>query len=320
MIVWILLIVLGFVFLVKGADLLVEGASNIAKKFHIPEIIIGLTIVSIGTSLPELFVSITSAIEGYPDMAIGNVVGSNIANMFLILGMSAIIKTITFKKETRLIEIPICLAVSIIFMILCNIGQDITRIDAVILTVLFIAFIAYTIVMAKKGEEFDKEENEEDSEKEDKPTGSVFKNIIYIVLGIILLKFGGDFTVDNAVNIANFFGLSEKLISVTILAVGTSLPELVTSVSAAIKGKSDIAIGNIIGSNIFNILFIIGVSALIKPIVYNMSYNIDMIFVLLSTIILALFPIIPPKNKMSRWNGIVFVIIYAVYIVTLLIK
>jgi len=320
MIVWILLIVLGFVFLVKGADLLVEGASNFAKKFHIPEIIIGLTIVSIGTSLPELFVSITSAIDGYPDMAIGNVVGSNIANMFLILGMSAIIKTITFKKETRLIEIPICLAVSIIFMILCNIGQDITRIDAIILTVLFIAFIAYTIVMAKKGEEFDKEENEEDIKKEDKATGSVIKNIIYMILGIVLLKFGGDFTVDNAVNIANFFGLSEKLISVTILAVGTSLPELVTSVSAAIKGKSDIAIGNIIGSNIFNILFIIGVSALIKPIVYNMSYNIDMIFVLLSTIILALFPIIPPKNKMSRWNGIVYVILYIVYIVTLLIK
>ncbi|MBE5820493.1 MAG: calcium/sodium antiporter [Clostridiales bacterium] len=320
MIVWILLIVLGFVFLVKGADLLVEGASNFAKKFHIPEIIIGLTIVSIGTSLPELFVSITSAIDGYPDMAIGNVVGSNIANMFLILGMSAIIKTITFKKETRLIEIPICLAVSIIFMILCNIGQDITRIDAIILTILFIAFIAYTIVMAKKGEEFDKEENEEDIKKEDKPTGSVIKNIIYMILGIVLLKFGGDFTVDNAVNIANFFGLSEKLISVTILAVGTSLPELVTSVSAAIKGKSDIAIGNIIGSNIFNILFIIGVSALIKPIVYNMSYNIDMIFVLLSTIILALFPIIPPKNKMSRWNGIVYVILYIVYIVTLLIK
>ena len=320
MIVWILLIVLGFVFLVKGADLLVEGASNFAKKFHIPEIIIGLTIVSIGTSLPELFVSITSAIDGYPDMAIGNVIGSNIANMFLILGMSATIKTIIFKRETRLIEIPICLVISIVFMILCNIGQDITRIDAIILTVLFIAFIAYTIVMAKKGEEFDKEENEKDIKKEDKPTGSVIKNIIYMILGIVLLKFGGDFTVNNAVNIANFFGLSEKLISVTILAIGTSLPELVTSVSAAIKGKSDIAIGNIIGSNIFNMLFIIGTSALIKPIVYNMSYNIDMIFVLLSTIILALFPIIPPKNKMSRWNGILFVIIYVVYIITLLVK
>lgn len=318
MVLWLALIVLGFVLLIKGADLLVEGASNVAKKFHIPEIVIGLTIVSIGTSLPELFVSIKSAIGGYPDMAIGNVVGSNIANLLLILGTSAIIKTVTFKRETRLIEIPICLAVSIIFMILSNIGQDVTRIDAIILVILFILFIIYTIVMAVKGEEFDKEDEEEVAD--DKNTGSTLKNILYIILGIILLKFGGDFTVDNAVNVANFFGLSEKLISVTILAVGTSLPEFVTSVSAAIKGKSDIAIGNIIGSNIFNMLLIIGVSALIKPIVYNVSYNIDMTFVLGATAVLALFPIIPPKNKMSRGNGIVYVILYAVYMATLLLK
>ena len=319
MALWIALIVLGFILLIKGADLLVEGASNTAKKFHIPEIIIGLTIVSIGTSLPELFVSIKSAIDGYPDMAIGNVVGSNIANLLLILGVSAIVRTITFKKETRLIEIPICLAVSIVFMILSNIGQDITRIDAAILVALFIAFIIYTIVMAVKGEEFDKED-EKSEEVDEKPAGSAIKNIVYMILGIVLLKIGGDFTVDNSVNVANFFGLSEKLISVTILAVGTSLPEFVTSVSAAIKGKSDIAIGNIIGSNIFNMLFIIGVSALIKPIVYNVSYNIDMIFVLVATLVLALFPIIPPNNKMSRGNGIVYVILYMVYLVTLFVK
>lgn len=319
MIGWIALIVLGFILLIKGADLLVEGASNVAKKFHIPEIIIGLTIVSIGTSLPELFVSIKSAIGGYPDMAVGNVVGSNIANLLLILGVSSIIKSVSFKRETRLIEMPICLAVSIIFMILCNMGQDVTRFDATFLVILFILFIIYTIVMAVKGEEFDKEDEKEEVVDE-KPTGSTIKNIINIILGIILLKFGGDFTVDNAVNVANFFGLSEKLISVTILAIGTSLPELVTSVSAAIKGKSDIAIGNILGSNIFNMLFIIGVSALIKPIVYNLSYNIDMIFVLVATLVLALFPIIPPKNKMSRGNGIAYVILYAVYLATLLVK
>lgn len=318
MVFWIALIVLGFILLIKGADLLVEGASNVAKKFHIPEIIIGLTIVSIGTSLPELFVSIKSAIGGYPDMAIGNVVGSNIANLLLILGVSTIVKSITFKRETRLIEMPICLAVSIIFMILCNIGQDVTRIDATILVILFILFIIYTIVMAVKGEEFDREDEEE--VKDDKDTGSTLKNILYIILGIVLLKFGGDFTVDNAVNVANFFGLSEKLISVTILAVGTSLPEFVTSVSAAIKGKSDIAIGNILGSNIFNMLLIIGVSALIKPITYNLSYNIDMIFVLVGTLILALFPVIPPKNKMTRGNGLVYVILYALYMVTLFVK
>ena len=318
MALWIALIVLGFILLIKGADLLVEGASNVAKKFHIPEIIIGLTIVSIGTSLPELFVSIKSAMGGYPDMAIGNVVGSNIANLLLILGVSTIIKPISFKRETRLIEMPICLAVSIIFMIICNIGQDVTRIDATILLILFILFIIYTVVMAVKGEEFDKEDGEQ--VQDNKNTGSTIKNILYIILGIVLLKFGGDFTVDNAVNVANFFGLSEKLISVTILAVGTSLPELVTSVSAAIKGKSDIAIGNILGSNIFNMLFIIGVSALIKPITYNLSYNIDMIFVLVATAVLAIFPIIPPKNKMSRGNGIVYVILYGIYLTILLIK
>lgn len=318
MVLWIPLIVLGFILLIKGADLLVEGASNIAKKFHIPEIIIGLTIVSIGTSLPEVFVSIKSAMGGHPDMAIGNVIGSNIANLLLILGISAIIKSIKFKRETRLIEMPICLAVSIVFLFLCNIGQNVTRIDATILMVLFILFIIYTIVMAVKGEEFDKEDEEE--QQEEKDTGSTIKNILYIILGIILLKFGGDFTVDNAVNVANFFGLSEKLISVTILAVGTSLPELVTSVSAAMKGKSDIAIGNILGSNIFNMLLIIGISALIKPITYNLGYNVDMIFMIGGTLILALFPAIPPKNKMSRGNGIIYVILYAIYLVTLIVK
>ena len=319
MITWILLIILGFVLLIKGADFLVDGASNFAKKFHIPEIIIGLTIVSIGTSLPELIVSTTSAIDGYSDLAVGNIVGSNIANLLLILGLSTIIKAVSFKRETRLIEIPICLAVSIIFMILANLGQDITRTDAAILVVLFVAFIIYTIVMGVKGEKFEKEEKEVE-EAENKKNESTIKNIIYIILGIVLLKIGGDLTVDNAVNIANFFNLSEKLIAVTILAIGTSLPELVTSVSAAIKGKSDIAIGNILGSNIFNMLLIIGTAALIKPIMYNVNYNIDMIFVLIGTLILALFPIIPPKNKMTRGNGIVYVILYIVYLITLFVK
>ena len=319
MISWILLIVLGFILLVKGADLLVDGASNIAKKFHIPEIIIGLTIVSIGTSLPELIVSTTSAINGYSDLAIGNVVGSNIANLLLILGLSAIIKAISFKRETRLIEIPICLAVSIAFMILANLGQDITRIDAIVLVALFIAFIIYTIVMAKKGEEFEKEEKDIE-ETQNTNNQSTIKNIIFIILGIVLLKIGGDLTVDNAVNVAKFFNLSEKLIAVTILAVGTSLPELVTSVSAAIKGKSDIAIGNILGSNIFNILLIIGTTALIKPIVYNVNYNIDMFFMILATFILSLFPIIPPKSKMTRGNGIVYVLLYIIYLITLFVK
>lgn len=317
MFVSIVLIIIGFVLLIKGADFLVEGSSNVAKRFHIPEIIIGLTIISIGTSMPELFVSITSALDGYPDMAIGNVIGSNIVNLLFILGLSSIIKSVAFKRKTRLIEIPICLFVSIAFMIICNIGQDVSRLDGIILIALFILFIIYTIVMAFKGEAFDKEEDNAEEEKEEEKKGSTLKDILFIVLGIVALKVGGDLAVDNAVNVAKILGLSEKIISITILAIGTSLPELVTSVSAAIKGKSDIAIGNILGSNIFNMLLIIGTSSLIKPIVYNMSYNKDLIILIAATTILSLFPLIPPKNKMSRMNGFIYVIMYLGYMVSL---
>ena len=320
MVIWILLIIIGFILLIKGADFLVDGASNIAKKFHIPEIIIGLTVVSIGTSMPELFVSITSAIDGYSDMAIGNIVGSNIANLLLILGVSSIIRAIKFKRETRLIEIPLCLVLTLIFVALCNLGNDISRVDSIVLIVLFVLFIIYTIIMAKKGEEFDKEDEENEKNDKVQTSKSTVRDVVFLILGIAFLKFGGGLTVDNAVNIARHFSLSEKIISVTILAVGTSLPELVTSVSAAIKGKSDIAIGNIIGSNIFNMLLIIGISAMIKPIAYNTSYNIDFIFVIIGTILLSLFPVIPPKNKMTRWNGIIFVYVYIMYMVSLFVK
>jgi len=312
MVVSILFILIGFALLIKGADFLVEGASNISKRFHIPEIIIGLTIVSIGTSMPELFVSITSAIEGYPDMAVGNVVGSNACNMLLILGLSAMIRPIEFKRETRLIEIPICLIITIVFMILANMNHDIARIEGITLIVLFALFIIYTIVMAKKGEKF--ENKEETREEIDGNKSSILKDIIYIIIGIVALKFGGDFTVDHSVNIANMFNISEKIISVTILAIGTSLPELVTSVTAALKGKSDIAIGNIIGSNIFNMLLIIGVSSIISPITYNTTYNVEMSLLILATIILSIFPIIPPKNKMDRLNGFAFLLLYVVYL------
>lgn len=313
------LIIIGFILLIKGADFLVDGASNIAKKFHIPEIIIGLTIISIGTSMPELFVSITSALESHSDMAIGNVLGSNICNLFLILGLSTLVKPIIFKRETRLIETPICLLIFIIFMIMCNIGQDISKIEAIVLITLFVIFIIYTILMAFKGEEFDAENEEQEGKDKNEKHTSTFKDIIYIALGIIALKIGGDLTVDNAVKVAEIFNLSEKIISVTILAIGTSLPELVTSVSAAVKGKSDIAIGNILGSCIFNILLIIGVSAVINPITYNLSYNKDLIILIIGTLILSVFPIIPPKNKMSRTNGLIYLLMYIGYMISLFI-
>ena len=313
MLIEILLIIVGFVLLIKGADYLVDGASNIAKKFHIPEIIIGLTIVSIGTSMPELFVSLTSALEGYSDMAMGNVIGSNVCNLLLILGLSSIIKTITFQENTKKYEIPMCFIISIIFLVLCNVGTGISRLDALFLLVLFVGFITYTIFIGIKSQS-----NEEEKVNEDFVEKNMFKNILFVVGGIAALKFGGDFVVDNAVSIANRFNLSEKLISLTILAIGTSLPELVTSVTAAFKGNSDIAIGNIIGSNIFNMLLIIGASALIKPIIYNVSYNLDMIILLIGTGLLMLFPLFSKtKNEMERKNGFSYLGLYAAYLIIL---
>ena len=201
----------------------------------------------------------------------GNVVGSNIANLLLVLGMASTIRAVKFKKETRLIEIPLCLIFTVIFLIVCNLGQNVTRVEGIILIALFAGFIIYTVIMAKKGAEFDKDEEQEvekesNKKESNKKEKSTLMNIAYIILGIAALKFGGDLTVSNAVKVAEMIHLSEKVISLTILAIGTSLPELVTSVAAAIKGKSDIAIGNIIGSNIFNLLLIIGVSSIIKPI------------------------------------------------------
>ena len=314
----VIFIIIGFILLIKGADFLVSGASNIAKKFHIPEIIIGLTIVSIGTSMPELMVSITSALEGYSDMAIGNVVGSNVANLVLILGLAAVLQPVILKKQIRLIDTPICLGIAIIFYFICNYGQNVTRIDGIILIALFVLFISYTIIMAIKGKEFENEEVKEEKKSENEVL-SPLKSIVYIILGIVALKFGGDFAVDNAVKVAEWFGLSEKIISVTILAIGTSLPELVTTVSAAIKKESDIAIGNILGSNIFNMLLIIGVSSIINPIVYNISYNIDMYIMIVALCVLFLFAYIPPKNQVSKMNGVVYLIIYAIYMINLFV-
>ncbi len=314
----ILLIALGFALLVKGADFLVDGASGVAKRFHIPEIIIGLTIVSIGTSMPELFVSITSAIDGYSDMAIGNVIGSNLCNLLLILGISAAINPIIFKKETKLIEIPICIGTSIVFLILANIGNSISRIDAIILIALFIAFICYTIMMAKKGEDFDEiSEEEKQRSAEEGKKRKIIVNIIYIIVGIIALKIGGDLVVEHSEKIAKMFNVSDKIIGLTIVAIGTSLPELVTSVTAALKKNSDIAIGNIIGSNIFNVLLIIGAAAAISPMNYNTSYNLQMGILIVATIVLGIFPYTDRKDEMTISNGITYLMLYALYMAML---
>lgn len=316
----ILLITLGFILLVKGADYLVDGASNIAKRFHIPEIIIGLTIVAVGTSMPELVVSVTSALQGHSDIAVGNIIGSNIANMFLILGICSIIKPLEFKKQSRLIENPLTLCLTILLFFLCNNGGTenahlITKNEGILLLGLCILYIVYNIIMAKKGEQFDLETGEKIPENTE--TAGILKSIFNVIIGIIGLKFGGDFVVDGCVAIATAFGISEELISLTIVAISTSLPELITSITATRKGETDMAIGNILGSQIFNILLIIGTSAFLCPINYATSYNKYMIVLIMGTVMLSLFPFVGEKNKMTRGNGIPFVFIYALYIVSL---
>ena len=316
MIIQVALILVGFLLLIKGADVLVDGSSAIAKKLRISEIVIGLTIVSIGTSMPELFVSTTSAIQGASDISIGNVIGSNICNLLLILGVSSLIHPVKFHKETKYIENPLSIILTLIFLVICNINQDISRIEGIILLVLFIAFLIYTIIMGKKSQN---EEILEISLDETKKI-SVAKNIAFIILGIVGLKIGGDLVVDNAKLIATALNISEKIIGLTIVAIGTSLPELVTSVTAAIKGDSDIAIGNIVGSNIFNMLFIIGVSAVITPITYNISYNFDFIILFIGMFLMLIFPFIKPKDEMSRKNGLIFTILYIIYMIILFFK
>ena len=316
MIVQILFILLGFVLLIKGADILVNGSSAIAKKMRISEIVIGLTIVSIGTSMPELFVSTTSALQGASDISVGNVIGSNICNLLLILGLSSVIHPVKFQKQTKLIENPMSIILTLIFLVMCNINRDISRIEGVILLVFFIAFLIYTIVMGKKS----KNEAILEISLEDAKKISVVKNLILIILGIAGLKIGGDLVVENAKLIATALNISEKIIGLTIVAIGTSLPELVTSVTAAIKGDSDIAIGNIVGSNLFNMLLIIGVSAVITPIKYNISYNFDLLILFIAMILMLIFPFIKPKDELSRKNGLILVMLYILYMGILIFK
>ncbi len=309
----ILFIAIGFAMLMIGANWLVSGASTIARKYHIPEIVIGLTIVSIGTSMPELMVSVTSAISGHSDIAIGNVLGSNLCNLLLILGLTSVITPLVFNKTTKKYDIPIMIISSAITFSLALIGKSINRIDGLVLLFAFICFIIYTIKIAKSGANANKDGNSNVTAKE------VIFSIVKIVAGIALLKFGGDLSVDNAVLVAKALGVAEKVIGVTIIAIGTSLPELITSVVAAIRKETDIAIGNIVGSNIFNILMILGVSAIISPITYSISYNLDFSLVLLTSVILLCFACFGKKDTMTRFNGFIYLLMYALYMVFILI-
>lgn len=323
MIINILLIILGFFLLIKGADILVDGSSNIAKKFHIPEIVIGLTIVAIGTSMPELMVSLNASIKGLSDISLGNVIGSNLANLLLILGVTSIIKPLVFKRETKLIESPFTLFITILFFIFANYAifgdiNVISRGEGIVLLLLCVLFIIYNLIMAKKGNEFDREKVKINKKEEKKI--NILKSLIMIIIGIIGLKFGGDFVVENVRELAISFGISEKLVSLTIVAFSTSLPELITSITATKKGEEDMAIGNIIGSQILNILLIIGISSVISPITYSISYNMDLYILIGASILFVLYPFIGKKDTMTRYNGILFVIIYVIYMISLVIK
>lgn len=303
----ILLLVVGFAMLVKGADWFVEGAAGIASKFGIPQLVVGLTIVAMGTSAPEAAVSITAALKGTADIAVGNVVGSNILNVLVILGLTGLITSVAVQKSTLFIEIPYMLVVTGVLVVMGMLGNSINLTEGIILWAMFILYLAYLFVLAKKGKS-------EDEEKEERP---LWKLLLFALIGGVVVVWGSNIAVDSATAIAQIIGLSEKFIGLTIVALGTSLPELVTSVTAARKGNADIAIGNIVGSNIFNILFVLGTSALIIPITFEASFAIDTIIAIAAGVLLWIATI--GKKKLTRPWGIIMLLCYAVYFVYLLV-
>ena len=313
---WIdlLWIVAGLVMILVGSDWLVDGASGIARKYGISEFIIGMTIVGIGTSMPELVSSAISAIGGHGDMAIGNVTGSNICNVLLILGVTALISPIGYTKNNIRKDIPFAIGVSLFLMLMLYNGfglfhemgtPGISRMDALYLLLIFMVFMIDSFKSAKKGG------GEEEEDVKPMPMG---KALVFIVLGLVGLVFGGRFFVDHTVSVAERFHVSEAFISITLMAVGTSLPELATCVVAAMKGKNQLALGNVIGSNIFNIALIIGVSGLISPFEIQSISTIDMVMVLVSILMLWMAAFTFKRGKLDRIEGAIFLLVYVGYI------
>ncbi len=302
-----LLLAAGFVMLIKGADWFVDGASGIATKFGIPQLVIGLTIVAMGTSAPEAAVSISAAINGNADITIGNIVGSNILNIFIILGVSSVITALAVAKSTIKYEIPFMIAITLLLLLL-GLDEKIGLIDGIILLAAFALYMFYLFRMAKNNKE------EQDAESEKKM--GIAKAIIFTIIGLALIVLGSNVTVDAATKIAEAFGVSERFIGLTIVALGTSLPELFTSVSAARKGNADIAIGNIVGSNIFNILFVVGISSVIIPVPFVSNFIFDTIVATIAAVMLLVCCL---KTKtLKRWAGVLMLISYAVYFVCIL--
>lgn len=309
-VVQLVLLAVGFALLVKGADRFVEGASKVAEKFGIPQLVIGLTIVAMGTSLPEAAVSVSAALKGSAEITIGNIVGSNIMNVLLILGITAAIKPVAVQKSTVRYEIPFVILVSALLLGVGYTDNVVGRGDGIILWALMICYLVYLLIMSKKGEGLPEEE-----EVEDKPM-PVWMMLVQILLGGAMIVIGSDVAVDAATALARIFGMSERLIGLTIVAFGTSLPELVTSVTAAIKGKADIAVGNIVGSNIFNILFVVGTSALITPVAYASDFLVDSVVCIGAAVLLWLC--VFRNKKLGRLSGVVMLAGYGGYFLYLM--
>lgn len=315
-----LFIIIGFVLLIKGADYLIDGASSVAKRFKIPDLVIGLTIVAFGTSAPELVVNIFASLQNNAEIAIGNILGSNIANILLILGVASIIYPLKVTQGTVWKEIPLSLLAAIILGVMANdalidggMFSGLTRTDGIVFLAFFLIFMYYAYGVAKNG-------NDNGESLDNLKILNVRKSILYMSAGIASLFIGGKLVVDGAVQIAQSFGVSEFLIGLTVVAIGTSLPELVTSVMAAMKKNSDIAVGNVVGSNIFNIFFILGTSAIINPIPFNVASNMDIIVTISASFLLFIVMFIGKKHMLEKWQGAMFIIIYVLYILFLLLR
>ncbi|MDP2160590.1 MAG: calcium/sodium antiporter [Flavobacterium sp.] len=315
MIIPTLLVVIGFVFLIFGANWLVDGAAAVAKKYKVSDLAIGLTIVAFGTSAPELVVNSIGSVNGYSDIVLGNIIGSNNFNLFLILGISGLILPISVQSSTAWKEIPISLGVAILLLFLLNdftfsTPSYLSRVDSLIMLVLFFLFLYYVFRQMKS----------EPTIEVEVVLKATYKIWGLILIGLALLIIGGQMVVVNSVEIAASLGVSEKIIGLTIVSAGTSLPELVTSVIAATKKNSDIAIGNVIGSNIFNILLILSISGLIMPIEYNPKFNLDLYILMGGTIFLLLAMLTGKRKRLDRWEASILLGFYLLYTTYLVMK
>ena len=312
----VVLLIIGFAFLVKGADAFVEGSSSIAKHFQVPSLIIGMTIVAMGTSLPETAVSVTASIAGSSALAVSNAVGSNIFNLMVVIGVCAVLTPVAVQKSSLKIDIPFSIVCALLLLVLGHDRMMLTRVNGLILIVLFAFFILYMIRSAQHS--MNNEDSEFAAEAADMKVMSVPKSLIFIVIGLAGITLGSDWVVDGAKTIASAFGISENLIGLTIVAFGTSLPELMTSIVAARKNEVDMALGNAVGSNIFNILMVLGIASALSPIAFIQENIIDIIILVGFSFIVWLMAW--TKHRLDKIEGLAMILLYAGYVVYICVR